>query len=261
MVNKSKIEKIIDIYLDAKAKISDILDNDPNLLLRNMTVLDRLINSLRHSIGISIAPVNEVQKPLEYIFGRKLDLVGGAQQQILVEELSPKDQEMENLKRDVSVLYNTIDNRDNSEILESNSELEIRALAKSMGIEYSNDDVPNLNSNFINTLRLAVKARKEQEAQRDLVINDAKVKLRISEVEKLGLTVTDNDPNLMIISKGDKKLAELSKDEFINTSNDDFNLMIQKLEGGVNINIFEESIGEVSSAKNKRRSNKANNDK
>lgn len=267
MIDNSKIQRVINIYIEANNKISEILKDEPDLLLRNETVLSKLINSLKHSIG---SPINidklhieqKQKKTLEYIFGRKLGVV--EQHPISTEELIPKDIEMEKLKRSVEALYETIENRENNEILGSNDDLHIRALAKKMGIEYSKEKVPRLNAHFINDLKTAVREHKQQAAQEQLVKYEMVLDFFKNKIQKLGLTIIENDANITI-TKGAQILAELAKEEFIQMTEENFDSLIQAFEDkiGDKVNENKEIEDELNEQveKPKRKPKKVNSDR
>ncbi|TWP28443.1 hypothetical protein ETU09_05830 [Apibacter muscae] len=234
MSDKARIQNVIDVFIKAKKEIGSILTNkeDADLLLRSETVLNKLINSLQHSIGNNI--INEPstliaeKKPLKYILGRKIDTVVSP---IKNNVLTPNNQEMEKLGKEVEALYNTIQNRDNKEILESCDDLCIRALAKRMGLSYSIEQTPNLTSGFIDDLRKSVINHKAQEESKLDNIHNQKIEHIIKQLTDLGYIVNEEksgDECLYTIFKGDKKVDSITRDEIINMSNEEYNKILEK---------------------------------
>ena len=218
----SKIQEVIDIYTDTKNKVSEVLKNEPSLLLRSDTVLNKLINSLKHSIGVSINEDTQIgNKPLKYIFGRKLKNSNTYDvPPISIQQLIPKDQELENLKISVDKIFNSIEKRENKEILNSCNEMELRALGKKVGVEYTREKVPSLNFKFIDELRNAVIEIKKRELLKKQTSDLNQLNYKISLLEKEDFIVEKKEYDLYEIIKNEQIVKVVSKEVLVQLSDE-----------------------------------------
>lgn len=163
----NKIKKVISVLETAKKDISKIIgDSNFSFALRITTVLNTLINNLKHTIGgnvESVVTADEKKKPLTSVFGQKIvstEAKQGVAIDSAIHERPQFNSEVEKLREEVNALTPTLLNREAKEILLSVSQLHLKAVGKQLGLPY--DDSAKINTEYIENIKEKLLTQSEE---------------------------------------------------------------------------------------------------
>ena len=162
MHNTELVQQTVDDVRELLDKILERHREDPTFCLRTESVFNQYINSLSYITG----NVNERSnifspKPLESIAGKKVNPRDTDKLELKPIEVD----EVEAFRKKIKLIHDGFLNRENTDILDSLQEIEIRGVAKIVGIE--DFDTAPVDGVLVQRIKDAITVKKETETKQE----------------------------------------------------------------------------------------------
>lgn len=164
-----RTEKAIEILTNTKQELNELFESNPGLTLRLNHVFTSLINNFKHTINqgvINQKPEEMKKKPLKSVFGVKIQDITETQQTVEEKVKQPDRTEVDKLREEINQIIPTLIHRDPDEIIEGISELHLRGVAKTLGLQYDQD--VKVNSDFVKLIQENIIRVEEKASQQEL---------------------------------------------------------------------------------------------
>ena len=162
MHNTELVQQTVDDVRELLDKILERHREDPTFCLRTESVFNQYVNSLSYITG----NVNERSnifspKPLESIAGKKVNPRDTDKLELKPIEVD----EVEAFRKKIQLIHDGFLNRENTDILDSLQEIEIRGVAKIVGIE--DFDTAPVDGVLVQRIKDAITVKKETETKQE----------------------------------------------------------------------------------------------
>ena len=162
MHNTKLVQQTVDDVRELLDKILERHREDPTFCLRTESVFNQYVNSLSYITG----NVNERSnifspKPLESIAGKKVNPRDTDKLELKPIEVD----EVEAFRKKIQLIHDGFLNRENTDILDSLQEIEIRGVAKIVGIE--DFDTAPVDGVLVQRIKDAITVKKETETKQE----------------------------------------------------------------------------------------------
>ena len=162
MHNTKLVQQTVDDVRELLDKILERHREDPTFCLRTESVFNQYVNSLSYITG----NVNERSnifspKPLESIAGKKVNPRDTDKLELKPIEVD----EVEAFRKKIQLIHDGFLNRENTDILDSLQEIEIRGVAKIVGIE--DFDTASVDGVLVQRIKDAITVKKETETKQE----------------------------------------------------------------------------------------------
>ena len=173
-----KIELSIQDIESCRTLINQRHKDNPSFMLRIDSVFNQLINTLRVLTGNGIKSNSDVFKsiPINKFLGKTIKVK--SKNNLKLPNLSVD--EVEAFKEKIQLIYNSFPSRNNTDLLDSLDEIEIRGVAKLAGIE--NFDKISVDGILLDNIKLKIQQKQEleekQEQERQKLEEQEKLKIQ-----------------------------------------------------------------------------------
>ena len=160
--DSNKVTETIQDLESCKATILERHSDNPSLCLRFDSVFKQLINSLNYNTGaLQSATVTFKPEPLTKMIGRDIDVKVKTGKL----ELKPLEvDEIEVFKEKIQSIYDSFLTRENTDLLDSLQDIEIRGVAKLARVP--NFEKVAIDGKLIDNIKKAITAKNELEAKK-----------------------------------------------------------------------------------------------
>lgn len=160
--DSNKVTETIQDLESCKATILERHSDNPSLCLRFDSVFKQLINSLNYNTGaLQSATVTFKPEPLTKMIGRDIDVKVKTGKL----ELKPLEvDEIEVFKEKIQSVYDSFLTRENTDLLDSLQDIEIRGVAKLARVP--NFEKVAIDGKLIDNIKKAITAKNELEAKK-----------------------------------------------------------------------------------------------
>lgn len=214
-MNKENIQEAIEVLKEAREKTSKLLTFNPALKVRTDNALDTLVNGLSHTIQGNVTHAGTVQdfSPITHIFGQK---VANTTEAVIPVKIELKNEDVEQLRVRAKAAHATFLGRDNKELMDSLTDMEIRAVAVISGVEVSETEPKRITAPFIDKIKAAI----IQKQAEDKAAADAIETTKQTEAKSVTLPAKEEAPveETPAIKPITQKVAEDKAAEVIKTS-------------------------------------------
>lgn len=160
--DSNKVTETIQDLESCKATILERHSDNPSLCLRFDSVFKQLINSLNYNTGaLQSATVTFKPEPLTKMIGRDINVKAKTGKL----ELKPLEvDEIEVFKEKIQLVYDSFLTRENTDLLDSLQDIEIRGVAKLARVP--NFEKVAIDGKLIDNIKKAITAKNELEAKK-----------------------------------------------------------------------------------------------
>jgi len=153
------VKKAIEILNNSKKELNELLLPLPYLNDRSNHVLQSLIGGLSFTINAVSGQESEASfkpTPLTHVIGLSVE-----HQQTDISQAIPTKPDVDDLRERAKEAYANFNTRKNKDLLESLTDLEIRAVAKLAGMDVSITEPAKIDNAFIDKIKAAIKTKNE----------------------------------------------------------------------------------------------------